>query len=121
MHSKQELIETAVLNHLMRNKITDRKAIQEDLVSLGLVKPSTSSRLNTIKMLCCNLQNRFKKVGIPLFEVSAVIAFNYEITFASLEYCKEFLWTPLYDEEGTLVGDLFQHPIVLNEERERLI
>lgn len=121
MHSKQELIETAVLNHLMRNKITDRKAINTDLVGLGLMKPNHDSRFNGIKMLCCNLQNRFKRLGIPLFEVSAVIAFNYEITFAALEYCKEFLWTPLYDEEGTLVGDIFQHPIVLEEERERLI
>lgn len=125
MHSKQELIETAVLNYLVKQSVqlgkTNRKEIQENLVSLGLVRPSKSPTLNSVKVLVLNLQNRFKKLGIPLLEQSAVIANEYTVSYAAFEYCREFLTSPLYDEEGILVGEIIQHPIVLDEEREMLI
>ena len=79
MHSKQELEQTIALNAILTRRCIRREELQEALSAHGIIE-SNNPMPNYIKSLALNLERRFNKLNIRLFNVSAKIAAVYSVT-----------------------------------------
>ena len=120
MYTIEELRETAVLNALMVHKTQTYDELKEALEAHGIDMKGTVGQLSTTRVLCRNLEKRFRKYNISLFEVSPIRSrVKVTVTEEAKVFCAEHLLTGIYDEEGVLESKYIQHLIAL--EREMLI
>jgi len=120
MYTIEELRETAVLNALVLHKTQTYDELKEALEAHGIDLKETDGRLSPTRVLCRNLEKRFRKYNISLFEVSPTrTRFKVTVTKEAIVFCAENLLTGIYDEEGFLESKYIQHPVAL--EREMLI
>jgi hypothetical protein len=120
MHSKQELEQTIALNAMLTRRCIRREELIEALSAHGIIE-SNNPMPNYIKSLALNLERRFQKLNITLFNVSAKMAAVYSVTDEALEFAQKNLLTPLYNEEGEMESCIYQHPIVLETDRMMLV
>ena len=123
MHTKQETIQTVLLNVMLNNNGATTEELKNALIHAQLIKPTTDSMANTIRAGCIALRRRFKKqFRIELFRTNPVInQKRYTPTEEAYEFCMNNLLEEMYDEDGNQVGYYFQHPIAITKERTELI
>jgi|TARA_R100000482_G_scaffold93865_1_gene39138 hypothetical protein len=103
MLSEEELIETIVLNHLIKYNTIEEDILLKQLIDNGLAKPYANSGAYMHSIY--NLVLKFKRKGVRLLEkVNPFILSEEAITFSKK------LLTSLYDENGNKIGDMFLHP-----------
>jgi hypothetical protein len=122
MHTEQETIQTVILNVLLKHQEVTYEDFKNSLIHASLIKPTTNSMVNTIRAHLISLNRYFKEHDISLYMGGgAVHRRTYSATEEAYNFCSQHLLEKMYDEEGKMIGEFFQHPIALKQERMELI
>lgn len=122
MHTQQETIQTVILNVLLKHQEVTYEDFKNSLIHASLIKPTTNSMVNTIRAHLISLNRYFKEHDISLYMGSgAVYRKTHSATEEAYNFCSQHLLEKMYDEEGNMIGEFFQHPIALKQERMELI
>lgn len=122
MYSEQETMQTVVLNVLLNHEEVTYEDCKNALIHASLIKPTTNTMNNTVRALFISLTRYFKEHNIVLFNAFVKDRIKYhKATEEAIAFCSNHLLEEMYDEEGQLIGYIFQHPIALKKERMELI